>query len=529
MPGTGGPRCRAATAMAADIRPIVLSLRGVTKRFGPLVANEGVDLDVRAGEIVALLGENGAGKTTLMNILFGHYVADEGSVWLADAAGALEPLPPGSPHAALEAGIGMVHQHFTLAENLTGFENIVLGTQPLLAPGLNRTEARRRVEALMRDCGLEVALDSRVSQLSVGEKQRVEILKALYRNARVLVLDEPTAVLTPQESESLFATVRALAARGLAVIFISHKLAEVLALCERVVVLRLGRKVADRPSAGADRGTLAELMVGRAVAPPTLAPRAAGHPVLELVRVSTGAAQSRDALYDADLVLRESEIVGIAGVSGTGQSALAALVAGLAVPSSGTLRVLGDAVVAVDPRRMVGRGVGRIPEDRHREGAVGAMTVADNLVLEHVQEAPNQRFGFLIPTVIREHAAAAIEAYDVRCPGPSAPIRLLSGGNMQKVILARALERAPRLILAHQPTRGLDVAATSEVHRRLIAARDRGAGVLLISEDLDELFALSDRIAAIHRGRITPVALAASLTMQAVGLMMAGHDAGAAA
>ncbi|MHB2166309.1 ABC transporter ATP-binding protein [Alsobacter sp. R-9] len=519
IPGSG-------TAGGAGAPP-VLRLRGITKRFGPLVANEAIDIDLARGEIVALLGENGAGKTTLMNILFGHYVADEGEV-LVEGGGALRPLEPGSSDAALKAGIGMVHQHFTLAENLTGFQNIVLGTRPLWAFGTGGPGAREKVERIARQSGLGVDLDVPVARLSVGEMQRVEILKALYRDVKVLILDEPTAVLTPQEAEGLAAVVRRLAEGGLAVIFISHKLAEVVALCHRVVVLRQGRKVADRPTAGADKATLAELMVGRSVETRRPEPRAAGEPLLTLEAVTAGRG-GRDRVSELSLMVRAGEIVGIAGVSGNGQGALAALVAGLLAPQAGRLVVLGGEVRRADPAAMVARGVGRVPEDRHKDGAVGPMSVAENLVLERLWDPDVQSLGFLRLSAMRERAVDAIAAYDVRCPGPDAPIRLLSGGNMQKVILARALGHAPRIVLANQPTRGLDVAATAAVHRRLMEARDRGAGVLLISEDLDEIFALSDRIAAIHHGHLSAAFPAARLDQRSVGLMMAGQDPGIAA
>ncbi|WP_029348875.1 ABC transporter ATP-binding protein [Bosea sp. 117] len=509
--------------MHPDPRPLVLSLAGITKRFGPLVANDAIDLDVRAGEIVALLGENGAGKTTLMSILFGHYVADEGEVFVAGADGRLAPLPGGSAEAALQAGIGMVHQHFALAENLTGLENILLGTMPLWKLSLGRRAARARIEALMVESGLQADIDTPVGRLSVGEQQRIEILKALYRNVRVLILDEPTAVLTPQEADGLFATVRRLAEKGLAVIFISHKLHEVLALCERVVVLRGGAKVADRPTAGADRAMLAELMIGRAIPARERVPGAPGAAVLRLAGVYVGRPGERDRLEHAGLEVRSGEIVGIAGVSGNGQGALAALVAGLAAARAGRVEIAGEAVTGADPLARLRAGVGRIPEDRHRDGTIGGLTIAENYVLETIGAPENQRGGLVRRAEIRARASAAIKAYDVRCPGPDAAIRSLSGGNMQKVVLARVLERAPKLVLAHQPTRGLDIGATTDVHRRLLAARARGAGVLLISEDLDELFALSDRIAVIHAGHLSAAMPTDGLDVRTVGLMMAGH------
>ncbi|WP_244607008.1 ABC transporter ATP-binding protein [Bosea sp. CS1GBMeth4] len=502
----------------------VLALRGITKRFGALTANCAVDLTLHRGEIVALLGENGAGKTTLMNILFGHYLADEGEVLVATPEGELKPLPQGSPQAALDAGIGMVHQHFTLAENLTGFENIVLGLEPLLGLAHGRRAMRRTVDALMARTGLCARLDIRVAELGVGERQRIEILKALSRRTRILVLDEPTAVLTPQEAEGLFVALRALAASGLGIVFISHKLDEVLALSQRLVVLRAGRKVADRPTAGADRALIAKLMVGEEVEVERPAPAHPGSIALELMRVSAGSGRTR--LIDATLTLRQGEILGIAGVSGNGQSSLAGLVAGLLRPESGTITVLGRQGAA-SPAERRRDGVGRLAEDRHRDGMVGDMTVSENLVIERRGGMPFSRLGLLRPKAIRAAAQDAIASYDIRCPGPDAPLRLLSGGNIQKLLLARALAGSPHLILASQPTRGLDVGATVSVHRRLREAAGAGAAVLLISEDLDELFALSHRIAVIHGGRLTPAADASGLSTAEIGLAMAGEASSA--
>lgn len=503
-------------------RSPVLALRGISKSFGALTANDGVDLALHRGEIVALLGENGAGKTTLMNVLFGHYVADEGEVLIADAGGCLQPLPPGSPQAALSAGIGMVHQHFTLAENLTGFENIALGLEPLFGLARDRSRLRRSVEALMARTGLTARLDLRVAQLGVGERQRIEILKALSRRTRILVLDEPTAVLTPQEAQSLFAALRALAADGLGILFISHKLDEVLALSERLVVLRGGRKVADRPTGDADRALIARLMVGEEIAIERPAAARRGGVALSLDSVSAGS--GRERLVEASLTLRGGEILGIAGVSGNGQSTLAGLIAGLVAPDAGMLEVLGRAGAATPAERRRD-GVGRLAEDRHRDGMVGDMTVAENLVIERRKDMPFSRFGLLRPKAIRAATTAAIASYDIRCPGPDAPLRLLSGGNIQKLLLARALAGRPRLILASQPTRGLDVGATAAVHARLREAAEEGAAVLLISEDLDELFALSHRIAVVHGGRLTPAVEAARLDVASIGLAMAGAEA----
>jgi ABC-type uncharacterized transport system ATPase subunit len=503
-------------------RPVALELRGITKRFGPLLANDGIDLTLHRGEILAMLGENGAGKTTLMNILFGHYTADAGTVRVADAAGRLVPLPPGRPRAALAAGIGMVHQHFTLAEALSGLDNITLGTEPLWRLRRRTHEARDKLAALMARAGLAVDLAAPVGTLTVGERQRIEILKALYRDARVLILDEPTAVLTPAESEGLFSVLRALAAQGLAIAFISHKLGEVVAGSDRVAVLRAGRKVAERATAGADRADLAALMVGRAVAPVRRTAHAPGPEVLALEGVAVAGLDLRGRLDRADLVVRAGEIVGVAGVAGNGQAALARLLFGLARPSAGTVRLQGRTVTRFDPRAAIRAGIGRIPEDRHHEGAVPAMSVAENVAIEDIR-GTFQRFGFLRRRRMAARALAAIEAYGIRCPGPDAPIRLLSGGNMQKVILARALDGDPALIVAAQPTRGLDVGAVAEIHRRLLDASGRGAGIVLISEDLDEVFALSDRIAVMARARLSEALPAETLDRTRLGLMMAGQ------
>jgi len=506
-----------------DGAPLALALRGISKRFGSLLANDSVDLEVRRGEVVALLGENGAGKTTLMNILFGHYTADSGDVRVAGPDGVLRDLPPGSPAAALAAGIGMVHQHFTLAENLSAFDNIVLGTEPSLRLRPRRRQARARLASLMEASGLVLDLDRRVDALGVGERQRVEILKALYRDARVLVLDEPTAVLTPQESDRLFATVRRLAGQGLAVILISHKLAEVLAVSHRIVVLRQGRNVGGMPTDEADRRAIASLMVGREVAPPRRSPHVVGAPVFALDRVDAEGEGRGGSLRGVSLAVRSGEIVGVAGVSGNGQAALAALAAGLGGPASGTLTLFGRKVRRTRPHDFVRSGVARIPEDRHREGIIGAMTVAENLVIERLDDAAFRRFGLMRRRAVRAHAEAAIRAYDMRCPGPDAPARLLSGGNIQKLVLARVLGRRPRFVLANQPTRGLDIGSQADVHRRLDEAAADGVGVLLISEDLDELLAVADRIVVMHAGRLIDAGSVGSIDRAGLGLMMAGH------
>jgi ABC-type uncharacterized transport system ATPase subunit len=501
----------------------VLRLSGITKRFGPLVANDAISFDLRQGEVVALLGENGAGKTTLMNILFGHYVADEGSVEVFG-----KRLRPGDPSAALQAGVGMVHQHFTLADQMTVLENIVLGTQPLWQPHLDRRAARQRIQVLSADFGLTVDPDAAISTLSVGERQRVEILKALYRNARVLILDEPTAVLTPAETDALFSTLKLLVAEGLSVIFISHKLGEVLAVSDRVLVLRGGRLVGERATDGATRAELARLMVGEEIRPAPVSPSNPGEPLLTLENVSTARRGTGSVLDGISLRLTGGEITGLAGVSGNGQSALAAIIAGTDRPISGSLRILDAEVGDWSPRTALAAGIARIPEDRHAVGTIGDMSVTENAIAERYRTPRFSRHGLLDWAAAREFAERIIADYDVKCPSPDARIRLLSGGNMQKLILGRALDPDPIVILANQPTRGLDVGAVSYVHRKLLEARDRGAAVLLISEDLEEVLTLSDRIVVMSKGRLSSASKRGERTVAELGELMAGHAEAAA-
>jgi general nucleoside transport system ATP-binding protein len=494
----------------------VLRLTDITKRFGTLVANDGISLELARGEILGLLGENGAGKTTLMNILFGHYVADEGSI---EAFG--KQLPAGEPKAALRAGIGMVHQHFTLAENLTVLDNIILGTRSLWGLRTGRRASRKRVAALAEDFGLQVDPNAVVATLSVGERQRVEILKALYRDARILILDEPTAVLTPQESVALFATLKKFVAKGLSIIFISHKLGEVLAACNRVAVLRGGQLVAEGSTEGVTREELAELMVGRVVAKPKAGEAQLRRPVLELRKIHVNRGTLR--LENFDLMVFGGEIVGVAGVAGNGQSLLADVVAGVVKPTAGEMAIAEKQVSAITPRDMVQQGVARIPEDRHAEGLIGDMSVMENVIAERLREKDFSSAGLVRWSKAKAFAEDIISKYDVKCSGPSARAQLLSGGNMQKLILGRVLTGSPKVVLANQPTRGLDVGAVAYVHEQLLAARANGAGILLISEDLEELLTLSDSICVMHKGQITTPMGRRDVTVQRLGMMMAGQ------
>ena len=494
----------------------VLRLEGITKRFGTLVANRDVTLELGRGEILALLGENGAGKTTLMNILFGHDRADAGRVL---AFG--RELPPGRPGAAIGAGIGMVHQHFALAPNLSVIENVLAGTESLWRLRSDRTRARVKLRALSARFGLAVDPDAMVGDLSVGERQRVEILKPLYRDARVLILDEPTAVLTLSEAELLFATLRSMAAEGLSLIFISHKLHEVLRGADRVVVLRGGALVAERHAADTSVDELAELMVGRRVRRPSRS-RAAPGPVL-FQGSDVGLMRGGRALVsEATFAVRAGETLGIIGVSGNGQSSLVALACGLQMPTAGTLTLFGDTVRTASPRAFVAAGVGRVPEDRQVEGAVADMTLWENAVLERLCEGRFARAGFVRRAAARAFARDVIAGFDVRGGSPPTAMRLLSGGNMQKMILGRSLHDRPRLLVVAQPTRGLDEGAVASVHAQILAARDAGTGVLLVSEDLDEVLGLADRVQAMVKGRLSAPVPVEALDARRLGLMMAG-------
>ena len=493
----------------------VLRLTGVSKRFGPLIANDAISFTLARGEIVGLLGENGAGKTTLMNILFGHYVADEGSIEIEGKA-----LPPGSPGAAIAAGVGMVHQHFTLADNLSVLDNIVLGTEPLFALSSDRRKAAARIRELGETFGLAVDPDAVVSSLSVGERQRVEILKALYRRAKILILDEPTAVLTPQESDSLFATLKKFVATGLSIILISHKLHEVLAACSRICVLRGGKLVAERQANAVTKAELAELMVGRTIPQARTDPQEPGPAVLTLRNVSTR--RGSLSLDGVSLTLRAGEITGIAGVSGNGQSLLADLISGVHSKTSGDIVLADRPLDNLSARAMVANRIGRIPEDRHAEGLVGDMSVTENVISESYRSKRFNRGGFIDWAAARSFALEIIDGYEVKCPSPEVRVRLLSGGNMPKLILGRVMANEPVVVMANQPTRGLDVGAVNYVHERLIAARKRGAAILLISEDLDELLALSDQVAVMYRGALSAPILRGEVNVNTLGLMMAG-------
>ena len=494
----------------------VLELNHITKRFGALTANDDVTLHLNRGEILSLLGENGAGKTTLMNILFGHYIADAGRVRVNG-----DTLPPGQPRAAIAAGVGMVHQHFTLAGNMSVLDNILIGSEKLTRLRSNRAGAIREIAAISDQFGLPVAPLARVADLSVGERQRVEIVKALYRRARILVLDEPTAVLARPEAERLFQTLRGMTAGGLSIIFISHKLHEVMATSDRVVVMRGGQVVAEKVTSETDQGELAELMVGRRVARPLRQPHPAGPVVLHAtdLHVIEGGQTRLDAL---NFTVRSGEILGIVGVSGNGQATLGRVLSGMVRPTSGMLTIDGTDMTRMTPRQLVQAGLARIPDDRHAEGVIAELPVWENAVSERLHQPAFARFGFVRRRAARDFAKNLITQFDIRGAGPDTRTGLLSGGNMQKLILGRNLVGQPRFILANQPTRGLDEGAIAAVHTALLAARARGAGIMLITEDLEEAIGLSDRICSIVKGQLSAPVSPKNADARTLGLMMAG-------
>ena len=506
-----------------DSGDAVLRLAGITKRFGPLLANDAISLKLKKGEVVALLGENGAGKTTLMNILFGHYVADKGEIEVLG-----RPLQMGDPQAALSAGVGMVHQHFTLVKNMSVLENIVLGTESLFSLNSRKSVAKSRIQNLSAEFGLHVNPEALVSDLSVGERQRVEILKALYRDVKVLILDEPTAVLTPFEIESLFSTLRDLVGKGLSVIFITHKLREVLSACDRVVVLRKGRIVGERLTATVGIQELADLMVGEEIPAPPKTEFTPGAPVLELVRVSTDSARQGANLRDVSISLRSGSITGIAGVAGNGQSALASLLSGTSRPSIGEITINGVTVDEWSPRLALRNKIGRIPDDRLNTGVITGMSVTENIITEQYHTKKFRRWGLLNRHAATNFAERVIESYNVKCPSPESHIGVLSGGNIQKLVLGRALDSSPEIILANQPTRGLDVGAVAYVHERLLEARSRGAAILLISDDLEEILDLSNIIMVLVDGRVSAPSRRDELNVRELGsLMMKRQHSGA--
>ncbi|MBU3689480.1 MAG: heme ABC transporter ATP-binding protein [Acidimicrobiales bacterium mtb01] len=494
-------------------------MTGIVKRFPGVVANDGVDVDIRAGEVHALLGENGAGKSTLSNILTGLYRPDDGTVEIDG-----HPMQFSSPRDALEAGIGMVHQHFRLVSTFTVAENVVLG-EPDSPFMMDAARVAQQVKELSDRYGLAVDPSARIWQLSVGEQQRVEIIKVLYRGAKVLILDEPTAVLTPIEADALFKTLRAMVAEGRTVIFISHKLDEVIKVSDRVTVLRGGKTVGTVETASTNTRELASLMVGRSVEFNRIVrsnPADVAHTVLTLDGVSARDDRGREALHDISLMVGRGEIVGVAGVAGNGQRELAEVISGMRPLSTGRIDVAGESVQSGRARSAIAKGIAHIPEDRLHTGLASSHSVEDNLALKNYRSSSLSKFRVLRRKAIRAQAADLVRSYDVKTPDTVTPVRLLSGGNVQKVLLAREFSSLPKVLIAASPTRGLDVGAIETVRARLVEAAERGVGILLISEDLDEIMSLADRIVVMYEGRLVDEVAAEAADRERLGLTMGG-------
>jgi simple sugar transport system ATP-binding protein len=496
----------------------VLQMRGITKRYPGVLANDEIDLDLRPGEIHALLGENGAGKSTLMNILYGLAVPDEGSILLDG-----KPVEILSPHDAIDRGISMVHQHFMLVPVLTVAENILLGEETMANPVfLDRKEAHRRIVALGRQFGFEIDPEARIDSLSVGSQQRVEILKALYRKARILVLDEPTAVLTPQETSEIFVVLRRLAAEGHSIIFISHKLYEVLEIADRITVIRRGRVVGERVPSETNEEDLAELMVGRNVE--LTVARGESHPaevILSLTGIRAKDDRGQEVVRGVDLQVKAGEIFGIAGVAGNGQDELVEVLTGLRKPTDGRMTMAAVDVTGWSPRALYEAGLAHVPGDRHRWAMIMSFPLEDNLVLTSYYRPPFARGFVRQDDAIDKWASELIERFDIRTPSPTVVADTLSGGNQQKAVVAREFSSEPKLLVLDQPTRGLDVGSIEFIHRRAIEMRDAGVAILLVSAELDEILELSDRIAVMYRGELVATLDGRTANKEEVGLLMA--------
>jgi simple sugar transport system ATP-binding protein len=509
----------------------IIDMRGITKEFPGVLANDHINFKVRKGEIHALLGENGAGKTTLMNILYGLYRVDEGEIYVKGAKANIR-----SPRDAIELGIGMVHQHFMLCSPLSVIENVILGQKSPKEPFLAIDQAKEKVTSLSKKFGLEVDPKAQIWQLSVGEKQRVEIIKALYRGADILILDEPTTVLTPQEVEGLLGALRSMVKEGLTVIFITHKLREVESISHRITVLRDGRVVDTLERRKTDQLELARLMVGREVLfRLKKAPCSPGEIVLEAENLHALGDRKLPALRDVSFRLREGEILGVAGVAGNGQRELVEVITGLRKAAPGKILIGGEDVTNRSPKAIIELGVAHIPEDRRERGVILDFSLAENVILERHSDSPfsdrgplksvplftNKLKWFLNSGEISSYTDRLISDFDVKTPRRDLPAMHLSGGNLQKLILARELSRNPKLILANKPTMGLDVGSTEFIRHRLLEARDKGAAVLLVSEDLDEILQLSDKIAVMYEGEIVGI-VSPKTGKQEIGLMMGG-------
>ena len=503
--------------MAAEV-PVVLEVRGLTKRFPGVLANDHIDIKLRKGTVLGLLGENGAGKSTLMNMIYGLYAPDEGEILINGRAVQIK-----TPNDAIRLEIGMVHQHFQLVPVLSVTENIMLGDEPTRGLFLDRRKARQSIHEISEQYGLDVDPDALVQDLPVGVQQRVEIIKALYRKADILILDEPTAVLTPQEAEGLFRIMRTLLDRGVSIIFISHKLKEVLEICAEVTVLRNGKVVGHADPAHATEEMLAEMMVGRSVL--LEVEKEPAHPtgaVLVIHDLLVRDDRDLQAVKGLSLEVHAGEIVGIAGVQGNGQTELVEAITGLRDVEGGQILINGQDVTHASPRRITEAGVAHVPEDRQKNGMVASFPVKDNLVLQTYYVDPFSKGIIAEERAIEENAEALVEEYDIRTPNIFVPISKLSGGNQQKVIIAREFSRKDRLLIAAQPTRGLDVGSIEYIHKQIVRQRDAGAAVLLVSAELDEILSLSDRVVVMFSGKIMDTLPIESATRNICGLLMAG-------
>jgi simple sugar transport system ATP-binding protein len=501
--------------------PPILELHGITKRFPGVLANDHIDLTLNQGEILALLGENGAGKSTLMNVLYGLYQPDEGEIIVKG-----KKITVHSPNDAIAAGVGMVHQHFMLVPVLTVTENVMLGVESLVAGAfLDKKSAAARIRHISEQYGLPVDPDAYIKDLPVGLQQRVEIIKLLYRNADILILDEPTAVLTPQEADDLFEVIRSLVQRGKSIIFITHKLREVLALADRINVLRLGKVVGTADPKTATDAELASMMVGRSVELTVKkAPAKPGETVLQVKGLRVLDDRENLAVDGVSFDVRAGEILGVAGVQGNGQTELVEALTGLRSPFGGHALINSTDTTHASPRKIVELGIAHVPEDRQRDGLVLSYPIADNMVLNTYYLSPFARGVVIQESQVNEAAAARVKQFDVRTPGITTSAGSLSGGNQQKVIIARELSRPIKLLIASQPTRGLDVGSIEYIHGRIIEKRDDGCAVLLVSTELDEILALADRIAVMYRGRVVAVVDRSEVTKEYLGLLMAGVD-----
>ena len=496
----------------------VIEMKNITKAFGTFKANDNINLNVRKGEIHALLGENGAGKSTLMNILSGLLQPTSGEIYINEK---LEEIS--DPTVASQLGIGMVHQHFMLIDNFTVAENIILGSEPVKGVTIDKKKAYDEIQAVSDRYGFNIDLDALVSDISVGMQQRVEILKTLYRGADLLIFDEPTAVLTPQEIEELIGIMHGLVAEGKSLIIITHKLDEIKSVADRCTIIRRGKSIDTVTVADVTSQELADLMVGRSVSFKT--PKGPSNPQNAVLKVSNLIVKENrglDAVKNMNLEVRAGEIVGIAGIDGNGQSELIQAITGMRKVESGTIEINGKDMTNLKPRQITENSVGHVPEDRHKFGLVLPMTLSENIALQTYYKEPNSKNGLLNYKYINSHAIELIDEFDVRTPSETVPASALSGGNQQKAIIAREIDRDPDLLIVSQPTRGLDVGAIEYIHKRLIEQRDNGKGVLCVSFELDEILNVSDRIVVMFEGTITGIVDPKETTEQELGLLMAG-------